>query len=263
VIQSQVTTDWFVQPAENILAQIPKRMAKKSSQLKVALVCSNDAYGQSNCAAQKKYILGNMKADLVLEQYYDRFATDFSSLVQRLQAANPDVVAATGYTDDVVLMWQQAKQVGYKPKYFVGSGGAATTNFVDALGSWANGFMTYSYMLPNKGNAKSMAFAKKYLATYHEPVPSGHALMTYGQLFKLADVLRMTKGNDNPDTVLAAANKLVKKQNSYPDGCGFKLFHNRNAWCATVGMQWQNGKLVTIWPKAAATAKMVGPMPVG
>lgn len=262
MFQPQQTTDWFTQPAKAALAAIPKRLGKKSRDMKVALICSNDAYGQSNCASQKQYVRGYLNANLVLEQYYDRAATDFTGIIQRLQSAQPDAIAGTGYTDDVVLLWQQARQLGYQPKYVVSSGGAATTNFSQALGSWANGFMTYSYLLPSKGNSASMLFARNYQRRYGEPVPSGHALMTYAMIWKLADVLRLSKGSTDPTRFAAAANQLVKPQNFYPDGCGFKLYKNRNSRCATVGMQWQNGKLVAIWPKRLATHKMIGPMPI-
>lgn len=262
VIQPQQTTEYFTRPAIQILATIPARMGKKSRDLKVAIVCSNDAYGQSNCAAYKKYVTGHMKANIVLEQYYDRAATDLSPVVLRLQAANPDVVLQTGYTDDVVTMWRQAKQVGYEPKWFLGSGGTATVNFEQALGSWANGFIAVSYAMPSKGAPKSVAFANRYKAVFGEALPSGHAMMVYSGILKLADAIRAAKGSGDPQTIIKAAEKMLKPAFTYPDGCGFRLYQHRNVRCSTVAMQWQDQKLRMVWPKQFAEKKIIGPLPI-
>jgi branched-chain amino acid transport system substrate-binding protein len=262
VVQPSPTTEYFTRPAIQILATIPKRMGKKSRDLKVAIVCSNDAYGQSNCAAYKSYVNGHMKANIVLEQYYDRAATDLSPVVLRLQAAQPDVVLQTGYTDDVVTMWRQAKQVGYQPKWFLGSGGTATTNFVNALGDWANGFIAVSYAMPSKGAPKSVAFANKYKDIFGEALPSGHAMMVYSGMLKLADAIRAAKGSDDPKTIIAAAEKMLKPTFTYPDGCGFRLYQHRNVRCSTVAMQWQDQKLRMVWPSQFAETKIIGPLPV-
>lgn len=262
VIQPQQTTEYFTRPAIQILATIPAKMGKKSRDLKVAIVCSNDAYGQSNCAAYKKYVNGHMKANIVLEQYYDRAATDLSPVVLRLQAANPDVVLQTGYTDDVVTMWRQAKQVGYQPKWFLGSGGTATVNFEQALGSWANGFIAVSYAMPSKGAPKSVVFANRYKAVFGEALPSGHAMMVYSGILKLADAIRAAKGSGDPQTIIKAAEKMLKPAFTYPDGCGFRLFQHRNVRCSTVAMQWQDQKLRMVWPKQFAEKKIIGPLPI-
>lgn len=262
VVQPEPTTDFFTLPAENILAQIPQRMHIKSRQLKVAIVCSNDAYGQSNCADYKLYVTGHMHAQLVAEQYYDKTASDLSPVVLRLQAANPDVIVQTGYTDDVVTMWRQAKAIGYEPRYFIGSGGTATTNFVQALGDWANGFIAVSYAMPSKAQKFSWWFGNTYKKDYGQPLPSGHAMMAASGVLKLADALRAAKGSDDPATVIRAAEKLRKPLNTYPDGCGFKLVDHRNALCPTVAMQWQNQQLVMVWPKKFAVAKLLGPLPL-
>jgi len=262
VIQPEPTTDFFTLPAENILAQIPARMHIKSRQLKVAIVCSNDAYGQSNCLDYKLYVQGHMHANLVAEQYYDKTASDLSPVVLRLQAANPDVIVQTGYTDDVVTMWRQAKAIGYEPKWFIGSGGTATTNFVQALGNWANGFIAVSYAMPSKGQKFSWWFGNMYRKLYGQPIPSGHAMMAASGILKLADALRAAGGTDDPAKVIAAAEKMRKPLNTYPDGCGFKLVNHRNALCSTVAMQWQGQQLKMVWPKKFAVTKILGPLPL-
>jgi hypothetical protein len=152
--------------------------------------------------------------------------------------------------------------MGYEPKYFIGSGGTATTNFTDALGDWANGFIAVSYAMPSKGDAFSWWYGQQYIKRYKQVMPSGHALMAGSGVLMLADAMRAAGGTDDPAKVIAASEKLVKKIDTYPNGCGFKLQDHRNTLCPNVAMQWQNQKLIMVWPKKFAVAAIQGPLPL-
>lgn len=253
-------TESFIQPSLEMLNSLPGRLKIPASELKIALVTSNDAYGQSNAKAQKVAI-DKLGAKIVLEQSYDKTATDLTPVVQRIRAAAPDVVLQTGYNDDVTLMWRNAKTLGYAPPWFIGSGGANSTTFADALGNFKNGFLSYGYTMPTKQIPGSVEFGQQYKEKYGDDLPAGQALGAYAGMLKLADVLEQA-GSDDPDKILSAAKALDKPVNSYPDGCGFKLSENgQNQVCGSSGFQWQGGKLVTVYPKQFATAKIFGPIP--
>lgn len=253
-------TETFIQPSLDMLASLPARLHKPASEMTIALVTSNDAYGQSNAKAQKAAI-AKLGAKIVLEQSYDKTATDLTPVVQRIKAANPDVVLQTGYNDDVTLMWRNAKTLGYAPPWFIGSGGANSTTFAEALGDFKNGFLSYGYTMPTKQIPGSLEFGKAYKQKYGTALPAGQALGAYAGMLKLADVLRQAR-SDAPDKILAGAKALDKPVGSYPDGCGFKLSANgQNQRCGASGYQWQQGKLVTVLPKQFAAAKIFGPIP--
>lgn len=253
-------TETFIKPSLEILKTMPRRLGVKPSDMRVALVSSNDAYGQSNAAAQKK-VIEELGADLILESTYDKTATDLTPVVQRIRAANPDVVLQTGYTDDVVLMWRNAKALGYAPPWFIGSGGTVSTDFLEALGSHANKFIGYSYAMSTSKIDGSMEFVENYREEYREPPPSGHALGAYAGIFKLADAVK-AGGTTDPDELVKAAKGLDKPVGAYPDGCGLKLTDTgKNTRCGGHGFQWQDGELVTVWPEQFAEAKVTGPIP--
>jgi len=261
-VQDGPNTVSFVKPSIAVLkTMVPKILHTKNiAHLRVALVYSDDAYGTSNSSLQQ-LLLTQAGANIVLSQSYNKAASDLSSVVLRMKEAHPDVVLQTGYENDIVLIWRQAKELNYLPKLVISSGAAATTDFAKALGNVnADGFVAYSYAMPSKHVKGSQAFAKKYLQTYHTALPSGHALAAYSGMLALGDALRAAKG-DNPDSVIKAAKKLNKAFGSFPDGCGLKLSSsNMNTRCDAHAFQWQNGTMRTIWPAKFSDARLRGPM---
>jgi branched-chain amino acid transport system substrate-binding protein len=261
MVAPSVLTENFVGAAFAIFKQVPTILNTPMNKLTVALVYSNDAYGTSNATAEAPVLTG-LGAKVVAKVPYDITSTDYSSVIAKLKSANPMVVVQTGYTDDVVLMWKQAKAAGYQPKFMIGSGGTGTLNFVQALGSYADGFASYGYALPTTKIAASETFGTDYQKAYGAPLTSGHALMVYSAMLMLRDVLKKAGATD-PAKITAAAHSLSEPVGTYPNGCGFKLTSGgENTLCSAGGYQWQSQKLVPVWPASIATATLVGPLPI-
>jgi branched-chain amino acid transport system substrate-binding protein len=260
-IAPAVLTQNFVGAAFAVFKQTPGILKKPMNQISVALVYSNDSYGTANAAAEEPALAG-FGAKVTTKISYDITSTDYSAVVSKLKAAKPDVVVQTGYTDDVVLLWKQAKAAGYEPKFMIGSGGTGTLNFVKALGDYANGFASYGYALPTPKIQESETFETNYKADYHAELTSGHALMVYSSTLMLRDVLKKA-GGDDPAKVTTAAHSMSAPAGTYPNGCGFKLGSGgENTLCTAGAYQWQNQKLVGVYPDSIATAKLQGPLPL-
>jgi branched-chain amino acid transport system substrate-binding protein len=261
IVAPSVATPNFVKAAFEIFKEVPEILDKPMNEITVALVHSNDAYGTANAQAEEP-VLKEYGAKIVLDVSYDIASTDYSSTISKLKAADPDVVVQTGYTDDVVLMWKQAKSAQYTPDFMIGSGGTGTLNFVKALGSYANGFASYGYALPSEKQEASIAFKEAYREAYGADLTSGHALMVYSSMLRLADVLTEAD-TDDPEAVTEAAHAMDKPAGTYPDGCGFKLTEGgMNDMCTAGGFQWQDQKLAPVYPEALATAELLGPLPL-
>jgi branched-chain amino acid transport system substrate-binding protein len=260
MVAPAVTTANVVGAAFAIFKQLPGILHMPMSDITVALVHSNDAYGTANASLEKPAITG-YGAKIVLNLPYDITSTDYSSTIAKLKAAAPDVVVQTGYTDDVVLMWKQAKAAGYAPKFMIGSGGTATTNFVKALGSYVNGFAAYSYALSSPKIPASETFAANYKKAYGADPASGHAMMVYSSMLMLAAALKKA-GTDDPAALTAAAHSIDAPSGTYPNGCGFRLNSGGiNEECTMAGYQWQNEQMVPVYPASIATSTVFGPIP--
>ncbi len=150
----------------------PKMLNKDLKDITVGLVYENSTYGMTQSAVQKD-VLKKLGANIIADESYSRTASDLSPVVLKMKSANPDVVIETGYQDDIVLLWRQAKEVGYLPKILISSGAAATQDFANALGAdGVNGFMAYNYPfheMPEAGAPGAAEFAKAYEKAYGNP----------------------------------------------------------------------------------------------
>lgn len=256
--------DSFVEASIALLEGLgPKMLGKPLKEITVGLAYENSTYGMTQSVVQKE-VLKKLGAKIVVDQSYSRTASDLSPVVLQLKSANPDVVIETGYQDDIVLMWRQAKELGYLPKLLISSGAAATADFAKALGpDGVNGFMAYNYPfheMPESGAPGAADFAKAYNAAHGAPPPSGHSLAGYAGMIALVDVIKAA-GNDNPEAVAKAAHAMKKPRGSYPNGVGLDFTDTgRNQLAPVHGFQWQNGKLYTIWPASVANGEPVGPL---
>jgi branched-chain amino acid transport system substrate-binding protein len=238
-------------------------LGKPLKNITVGLTYENSAYGMSQSKAQRSR-LDALGVKIVSDQSYDRKSSDLSPVVLQLRSAAPDVLIETGYQDDIVLFWRQAKELGYIPKLAISSGAAATQDFANALGpGGVNGIIGYNYPFHemNEAGAPGAAtFAKSYQDAYGRAPPSGHPLAGYSAVLALADVMREA-GGDDPDAVANAARAMDKPLGTYPNGGGMKFTEwGRNERAPVSGFQWQGGKMVTIWPASVANAQAIGPL---
>lgn len=241
----------------------PKMLGRPLKEITVGLAYENSTYGMTQSKLQKEQLAAR-GIKVVVDQSYSRTASDLSPVVLQLKSGNPDVVIETGYQDDIVLMWRQAKELGYLPKLLISSGAAATTDFGTALGAnGVEGFIAYNYPfheMPEAGAPGASEFAAAYRAAYGAPPPSGHSLAGYAGILALAEVLNAAAG-DAPEAVAKAAQAIDKPIGSYPNAAGLKFSGSgRNERSPVHGFQWQGGKLHTIWPANAANAETRGPL---
>ncbi|MFO1189960.1 MAG: ABC transporter substrate-binding protein [Alphaproteobacteria bacterium] len=256
--------DDFVEVSISLLSDLgPKMLNKPLKDITVGLAYENSTYGMTQSKVQKEH-LAKLGVKVVVDQSYSRTASDLSPVVLQLRSANPDIVIETGYQDDIVLMWRQAKELGYLPKMLISSGAAATQDFANALGDkGVDGFIAYNYPfheMPESGAPGAAEFAKAYQAAYGAPPPSGHSLAGYAGMIALADVIKAA-GSDAFDAMVKAAHATDKPRGSYANGAGVKFnAGGRNERAPVHGFQWQGGKLYTIYPAAVANSTPKGPL---
>ena len=264
VFQFAPNNDDFTATSIALLESLgPKLLQKPLKDISVGLAYENSTYGMTQSKVQKEK-LSALGVKIVVDQSYSRTASDLSPVVLQLKSANPDIVIETGYQDDIVLMWRQAKELGYLPKLLISSGAAATTDFGAALGlNGVEGFIAYNFPLhemPESGAPGAAEFAKSYQAAFGAPPPSGHSLAAYAGMLALSDVIKAA-GGDDPQAVVKAALAMDKPLGTFPNSAGIKFSSTgRNERSPVHGFQWQGGKLLTIWPALAANGEAKGPL---
>lgn len=162
-------------------AEIVKRWPGK----RVAIVHDKSTYGQGIADGVKAAL---NKAGLQ-EVAYDTLTQgekDFSTLISKLKAANPDLVYFGGYFAEAGLLARQAREQGLNA-VFMGGDGIASSEFASIAGPASNGFlMTFS---PDpRDNPKAADIVAAFRAKGYDP--EGYTLYTYAALQAYADAVK-------------------------------------------------------------------------
>jgi branched-chain amino acid transport system substrate-binding protein len=192
----------------------------------------------------------------VFAEAYPKGNTDFSALLTKVKAANPDVLAAATYFDDAVALTRQMKELNVNPKMFGVTVGGDLPEFYDTLkqnAEYIYGATQWEHTLPYPGNPEYFEAYKKDFG--HEP--SYHSTAGYAGCLIYAEAVKRANSLD-ADKV---REQLLKLETRTPFGDykveadGFQVAHKM------VTFQWQREKKVTVWPDELAQGKPLFPTP--
>jgi branched-chain amino acid transport system substrate-binding protein len=243
--------------ADTVKDLIAPALKKDVKSLKVWLEHEDSIYGTSIAQKQKKLLEG-LGVKIVGVGAHSGRAIDLTDSILRAKKAEPDIYIETGYVADGNLLLKTAKEHGFKPAVtlFIGTGDTPET--LSAVGQeMVDGMLVIAYPRTDVNEAFAPG-VKAYLTAYRnkykgDPIQT-QSLTSYVGTLMLFDAIKAA-GSLEPDKVRAAAAKMDKPVGSYPNGFGVKFddkFQNTRAIPTTV--QWQGGKPVTVFPKAAAPA---------
>jgi branched-chain amino acid transport system substrate-binding protein len=203
--------------------------------------------------------------NLVADEKYSKNLTDYSSMVLRLKAQDPDAIVATSYLNDAITIWRQMRELDLNVKAMIGVGtGYALDDFLKAHGKYTDGiFNSDATMTVNRSalSAQAQELIKEFVPRFeeaykHEPGPL--AGITLGYVWALLTEVLPKAGSMDVDKIRAAAHSIDKPLGSFPTGVGLKFDDKgQNVRTLLPMMQWQNGKLPVVWPEKYATAKII------
>jgi len=113
-------------------------------------------------AFKKAYTAGGGK--IVKQVLINSGDKDFNAQVATIKAANPDIIAFTGYYNEAALLAKQARNMGVKTP-FIGADGVGFPELVKIGGKATEGFMYTDHF--NEAAASSPE-AKAYVEAYHK-----------------------------------------------------------------------------------------------
>lgn len=172
----------------------------------LAIVNEGDAYSQDLATlAQKSFTEGGgTVADFETVNHGEQ---DFSSVVTKIKAANPDAVFWTAYDDDGGPFIKQLREGGYQGAIYVGDG-STSTNLLKLAGDASEGVFAFSSptaeFLPD-----AKAFADAYQAKFNV-APSSYGPLTYDGMKLLADAISKAGGTDSAKVIDALSKEDYK-----------------------------------------------------
>lgn len=140
---------------------------------KIAIVGPDDLFPNvtGEGAAKRAAQLG---LTVVYAGKYPKTAAELSSVATQLKAADPDVVLATGYAQDTILLLKSMQELRVQPKMVGLAMSVGVEDFRTALGAGAEGIMGVDYWVPTLTYkdpvfGDSAGFAKAFEAKYKKP----------------------------------------------------------------------------------------------
>jgi branched-chain amino acid transport system substrate-binding protein len=244
-----------ITPAENYLDGLIDMAAKRG--LKTVAIIHEDTLFPKASAAGTAEAAKKKGMQVVLQEAYPKGNTDFSALLVKIKAANPDVIAAGTYFDDAVAIVRQMKELNVNPKMFGLTVGGDLPEFHDLLkqnAEYIYGSTQWDESLPYPGQKEFLA---AYKAKFKGQEPSYHTAAGYAGCLIYAEAVKKAGALDADkvrDQLLRMEIKTAFGDYKVePDG--FQIAHKM------VMLQWQDGKRIVVWPDDLSNGKPRYPTP--
>jgi len=179
----------------------------------------------------------------------------FTSIVAEAKSKGAEVVLVDAITPQAIAIRKQMASAGYTPKVLNIEKGAEPVQFAEALGKLSDGVLVGGYWDPSFPYPGAADLAKSF-ESETKLSSSQHIADSYAAAQVLLDGIAAA-GSTDPEKINAA---LAATDKTYVVG-PIKFDENHTSKLPIVALQWQGGKTVIIWPKAAATGSLLFPMP--
>jgi len=207
---------------------------------------------------------------VVLAEVYPKGTTDFAPILDRVRAANPDVLAVPTYFDDAVIVTRKLKELNVNPRMFGASAGVDLPKFYEVLGRTAEFVYGASQWEPELVTlragglipvARQYPGAREFVESYRQAFPgadlSYHSASGYGGCQILVEAMKRAgslAGEKLREAILKMDLHTVFGAFKV-DQDGLQIAHK------TLMFQWQDGKKVIVWPPELAPGKPRFPTP--
>jgi branched-chain amino acid transport system substrate-binding protein len=247
---------FMVQSAAEVYLEGLLEMAAKRGLKTVAIINEDTLFPkatvQGTIELAKKHGL-----QVVFVEAYPKGNPDFSAILTKIRAVNPDVLGAATYFDDAVAITRQMRELNVNPKMYGVTVGGDLPTFYQLLGKNAEfvyGATQWEAELPYPG-------AKEFLLAHSMEFPgrdvSYHSAGGYGGCQVLVEAIKRA-GSLDGEKIREAILKLditTIYGGFKVDPDGFQISHRM------VMFQWQEGKKVIVWPDELAAGKARFPTP--
>lgn len=133
----------------------------------IALIYSNDEWG-NQCMTYYTAKVNELGGNLVASENYIAGSTnDFTSILTKLKQLEPDVTMCFCGEDDIVLIMQQAAQLGFETTFQVSSK-SRTSNVLSNLGDLAEGLYGVYGATKDMNNPVYARYYETYMELYPE-----------------------------------------------------------------------------------------------
>jgi branched-chain amino acid transport system substrate-binding protein len=229
----------------------------------IAVIYEDTLYG-SDSSRIEKGLAAKAGYQVVADIPYRRAATSLTSEVQKLKAANPDVLFPTSYASDAILLCKASKDLDYNPAVIMAqNAGHTDPSFVEAMEKNVDGISSRTEFSLDLAKHKPMLteindlFKKRSGRDF-----SGTSARCFVGFFVLCDAINRA-GSTKPEAIREALTKTnIPAEQLITPWRGVKFDETgQNILVDAIVIQYQGGKPYTVWPFNLATKEMIYPIP--
>ncbi len=269
VFRNNPTGSIYPQAFLDFVKNYPGAMPKSA-----AVVYDNTLFGKTIAAAAMKQLKA-LGVPIVADEAYPVNTLDFKPIMTKVKGQSPDYLLMMAVaTTDAILLTRHAKEIGIRPRAFVGFGGGfGVADMNSQLGPLAQNVFSSAAWSGNTNDPKVKAFYEKFHAKYGI-WPHEHEVEGYSAIYIIADALKRAKltGNLEKDrdairqALLATEMTTVFGKVKFGNWTGplGDPFTNQNVYSPehSVMAQWKDGQLLNVWPKSFAETALTFPDPL-
>jgi branched-chain amino acid transport system substrate-binding protein len=255
-------------PAEVFLEGLVEMAARRGLKT-LAIINENTLFAKA--VADGTAELAKRKGlEVVFVQGYPKGNLDFSTILVKVRAANPDVLAAATYFDDAVAITRQMKQLNVSPRMYAVTVGGDLPKFQEILGKDAEFVYGASLWDPELVTlragglipvARQYPGAREFVESHRKEFPRADLSYQTAAGYAICQILvKAVKRAASLDGVKIREAILRMDLNTVlgrfkVDQDGFQIAHKM------LMFQWQGGKKVILWPEELAPGKPRFPTP--
>jgi branched-chain amino acid transport system substrate-binding protein len=245
---------------EMIVEEVAPGLGLDPEELTIGIIHEDSSYGTSVAGHQERNAEEH-GLNVVTTLPYPASTVDMSSIVLDLRNRGVDIVLQTSYQNDSVLFLQQANEAGFQPKAIIGGGGGYSMQpTADAVGhDIIDGVLNADftqYLVNTEFTPGLEQFVEAYQEKYGSMPRSGHSLNNYVGAKAILEGLNDADGFA-PETIIEAVQAIDIPEGETAAGYGVRFGeNNQNERASMMGLQWQDGQLVTVYPADAAYTEM-------
>ena len=230
---------------------------------RIALFNENTLFGTETTKIEEK-LAGEQKYPIVEKILYPAKSTQLTSEVQRIKAANPDLIMQSSYLGDAILSMKTYKELGVSPDAILANdAGFNDSEFLKTLGK--DGEYVLSREVWALDLASKNPLIKQINDLYFERYKTnfnGNSARTFTGLMTLAEAINRA-GSTKPEAIQnALAETNIPGSKLIMPWTGIKFdATGQNTLGTGIIVQVQDGKYATIWPFDMASKDVIWPMP--
>ncbi|MDR1619181.1 MAG: ABC transporter substrate-binding protein [Clostridiales bacterium] len=230
---------------------------------RIAMVYDNSTYG-TDAAASWTDNCERRGYEVVESLPYPSNTVNMTSEIQRIKAANPDLVLAASYVSDATLIMTTLKELDYMPGLIANNTGFTESTFFTMMGADTEYIVSRLVYCSDYSEINPRAAAIEKLFNERTGIDNmnDNTARAVQSAFVVADVLDRA-GSTDPEAIREAfiQTDIPNEKLLVP---WTKIAFNeqgQNENALALLCQVQGGKYVTVWPESFATQELIWPIP--